>query len=177
MAEHTEESSETLRAKAQERISQGKLPSTKPARTWGGLGSGLACDLCDMTILPTQPEFEVEPDLAAPAEVVRFHRRCHAIWDLVRQELVAIPSQWIPVATRLPAPGELVEVRLDLGGRRTILLDLIYVGESGGVDPWINATTRAALPVGWSPLEWRQRASAATPHAEEPVNPRVPKSA
>jgi hypothetical protein len=177
MAEDAEESSEALRARALERISQGKLPRAKAARTWGGLGSGLSCDLCDTAILATQPEFEVQTDLAAPAETVRFHRRCHTIWDLVRQELVPEPAQWTPVATQLPAPGDLVEARLSLGGGRAIVLDVIYVGDSAGAPSWLNATTRAALPVGWDPVEWRQRATAVAAHSEVSTNSRVPKSA
>jgi hypothetical protein len=177
MAEDPEESSEALRARARERISRGRLPRVKAARTWGGLGSGLSCDLCDMVILATQPEFEVQIDLAAPAEVVRFHRHCHTVWDLVRQELNPAPAQWTPVATRLPAAGELVEARLSLGGGRIIVLDVIYVGDSEGAPSWLNATTRGSLPVGWDPVEWRPRLATDTSPLQEPRDPRVPKSA
>jgi hypothetical protein len=177
MAENAEESSEALRARARERISQGKLPRAKAARTWGGLGSGLSCDLCGTAILATQHEFEVQTDLAASAEVVRFHRRCHTIWDLVREELVPEPAQWTPVAIQLPAPGDIVEARLSLGAGRAIVLDVIYLGDSGGAQSWLNATTRASLPVGWDPVEWRLRSPAVTAHSEESTHPRVPKSA
>ena len=177
MAENEEESSEALRARARERIREGRLPRLKAARTWGGLGSGHLCDLCDTAILPTQPEFEVQPDLAVPSEVARFHRCCHTIWDLARQELVPVPALWTPVAMQLPAPGDLVEARLSLGGGRTILLDLIYVGDAGGTPSWLNATTRASLPIGWDPVEWRQRMAAVTSQTDGPAGPRVPKSA
>jgi hypothetical protein len=51
---------------------------------WGGVGSGLKCDGCDVLILPSEPELEVEmPD----ARTLRFHVACDGLWRVLKRTL------------------------------------------------------------------------------------------
>ena len=81
-----------LREKALEAIIGGKLPTRKPDRTLGGLGSGKTCALCSELLTPTQMELEIEfsrhgstPGL----DTYHLHPRCFTVWDLVRHTLHA----------------------------------------------------------------------------------------
>jgi hypothetical protein len=142
-----------LRARARERIQQGRLPRNRAARTWGGLGSGLPCDLCDAPILANEPEFELQLELSSSSAVVRFHRECHAIWESARAD---VQQGWVPIEQTLPAADQPVEVRVSLSDARSVILNLIRVqASSGGDAQWLNAATLAALPEGWEPTAWR----------------------
>ena len=145
---------ETLRARARERIEQQVLPRAKPARTWGGRGTGLHCSLCDEPILESEPEMELEYEAAAPAQVVRFHLQCQSVWESERQERK--PSAWTSIEMEMPPLHAVVEARITLGEGRVLILSVMRVcdGESGPV-VWINATTNSQLPESWHPVEWR----------------------
>jgi hypothetical protein len=172
MTEPSDSSLEALRVRARERIGQGRLPRRPAARTWGGPGSGLLCDLCDTAVLSSEPEFELQLEPAASI-VVRFHRRCHTIWESARQEAL----QWTPVAQTAPATGTAVEARVTMGEGRSVILDVVCVpDEKTGAPLWLNATTRAPLPPGWQPLEWRRSVRSAADSAA-PVETSVPKRA
>lgn len=167
MGEPSDRDTEALRARARERMRQGRLPRTKAARTWGGLGSGLACDLCDAAILSSEPEFELQLDLSMPSESVRFHRQCHAIWSEAL-ERDSLAYGWRPVDEELPPFGALVEARLRLGEARSLILNVRCLQEPPPAPPsWINATTGAPLPEGWRPLEWRYPPAPETEAAPE----------
>jgi len=165
-----------LRTRARERIQAGKLPRSKPVRTWGGLGSGLPCDLCDLPIQSNEPEFELQLELLAPADPVRFHRECHAIWESVRGESAA--DGWTSVTHALPALGELVEGRVSLSDNRSVVLTLKWLRDSTtGAILWVNATTMAPLPEGWLPTAWRHHVpqqEGADPQAADPGTPAEP---
>jgi hypothetical protein len=153
MGEPSDTDTEALRTRARERIEQGRLPCAKAVRTWGGLGTGLRCDLCDAPISSNEPEFELQLDLAEPTESVRFHRQCHAIWNEVREAWR--PGGWRVIAREMPAFGATVEARVKLGETRTIILSVTCLCESPSGGSWINATTGGPLPEGWRPIEWR----------------------
>ena len=76
-----------LRQLARHAISDGKLPSTRPERVWGGPGSGACCAVCGKPVTSEQTGFELEftpaatPD-SAPSHTV--HIRCLAAWELER---------------------------------------------------------------------------------------------
>ena len=82
----------TLRARAAHLMATGVLPSSAPARSWGGPGSGEPCALCDATIAPGQLEFELEfpagdGDGGAPlAATCRFHAQCFDAWLQARRD-------------------------------------------------------------------------------------------
>jgi len=160
MGEPSDRDAEALRTRARERLRQGQLPHTKPARTWGGVGSGLPCDLCGAAILSSEPEFELQLDLRAPSESLRFHRQCHSIWSEVREEYSpANANAWCAVADRLPPFGVHVETRVALtGGRSVILTAVCSRAEPPDPASWINVTTGGPLPEGWCPIEWRHPA-------------------
>ena len=145
---------ETLRARARERIAQQTLPRTKPARTWGGRGTGQHCSLCDEPILDTEPEMELEYEAATPAQVVRFHLQCQSAWEAERQG--PRPHAWTSVDAELPPLHAMVEARISLGEGRVLILSVMRVcdGETGPV-VWLNATTKSQLPENWRPVEWR----------------------
>jgi hypothetical protein len=153
MGEPSKEEMELLRIRARERITQGRLPRTKAVRTWGGMGAGLPCSLCDAAILSSEPEFELQFDASTLSGPIRFHRQCHIVWSEVREE--HRPSEWRLVSEELPAAGALVEARVSLGEGRSIILSVICSDDPEGARLWVNATTGGPLPAGWQPLEWR----------------------
>ena len=82
----------TLRDRAREAIRSGRLPSGKPARTLGGLGSGRSCALCSTLLLPTQMEIEIEVDRHGSTQRLdkyHLHPRCFAAWEFEIQTLSA----------------------------------------------------------------------------------------
>ncbi|HTT04460.1 MAG TPA: hypothetical protein VMF64_04170 [Steroidobacteraceae bacterium] len=73
-----------LKRLAEQRIASGELPCPPASRTWGSHGSGAPCSLCARPIQTHEIEYEVAPvDLrgAADPRTVRFHLRCHAVWQ------------------------------------------------------------------------------------------------
>lgn len=181
MSEPSDIESGALRARARERIEQGRLPRAKALRTWGGLGSGLRCDLCDAPIADDEPEFELQLDGAPAGTPIRFHRLCHAIWNEAREECEP-EGGWRPVSREMPPPGAVVEARLSLGGRRSIILSVVCLSSARASDEsdpdgdgsaapaeWANATTGGPLPEGWLPVEWRplRGAGPASPSAAQ----------
>jgi hypothetical protein len=166
-----------LRALARKQIGEGKLPRAKALRTWGGLGSGLPCDLCREPILQTEPEFELQFD-NTPGSGLRFHRQCHSVWELARHEPATEHEHWTAVGSELPPIGAPVEVRWEMGDTRTLILTCAR--NAGISDPvWINLTTKAPLPHGWRPIEWRPTPGAPPQPTPEPeIEPAaVPKRA
>jgi hypothetical protein len=172
MTEPSDANLEALRARARELIGHGRLPQRPAARTWGGPGSGLLCDLCDTSILSSEPEFELQLEPNASL-VVRFHRRCHSIWESARQQSL----QWTPIAQAAPPPTMVVEARITMAEGRSVILDVTcQPDETSGARVWLNATTRLPLPAGWQPLEWRRSVRSAA-DAVTPVESSVPKRA
>jgi hypothetical protein len=71
--------SATLLARAERAIEDRQLPTGVASRVWGGRGSGLPCSLCGQPIDSNDVEIELD-GVAAPAGV-RFHSRCHLLWQ------------------------------------------------------------------------------------------------
>lgn len=173
MSEPSEKDSGALRARARERLEQGRLPCVKALRTWAGRGSGLLCDLCDAAITRDEPEFELQLEPIPSGEPIRFHRLCHALWNEARE--ASEPDGWRPVSRELPPPGLVVEARVSLGEQRSIILSLVCLnsppqnagsdanGAGSAASPaWLNETTGAPLPEGWIPVMWRPARGANT---------------
>ena len=71
-------------ARIMDKLWQGTLPADEPVKTWGGLGSGLACDGCDAVITSSDPEHDVEmPD----GRTLRFHVACAGLWRVLKQAM------------------------------------------------------------------------------------------
>jgi hypothetical protein len=154
MGEPSGQELEALKLRVHELLRDGRLPRVKAVRTWGGSGSGLPCDLCGAAILSSEPEFEIQLDLAPTGRSLRFHRQCHALWEGARAE--AGEGGWTRVSDRLPAAETIVEGRVSLPNGRTLILNLLYrVDSATSRAGWLNATTLAPLPEGWNPCEWR----------------------
>jgi len=156
---HTQGSTQgrsALRDAACERIDQARLPRSKPARMWGGRGTGQICNLCDKPILDTEPEMELEYDGSAPLKIVRFHLQCQSVWDEARQ---LRRSPWTLVAEELPPLLHVVEARIGLHEQRSLILTIMRInhGDTGPL-VWLNATTNSPLPESWRPIEWRPMA-------------------
>ena len=86
----------TLRDSAREAIKSGRLPSGKPARTLGGLGSGRSCALCSTLLLPTQMEIEIEFNRNGSMQELdkyHLHPRCFAALEFEIQSLSAQGSR------------------------------------------------------------------------------------
>jgi len=83
-----------FREKAREAIRSGKLPTSKPHRTYGGTGSGVDCPVCGEPVNRDQMELEIEfarhgstPAVASTApgfDRYHLHLRCFAAWELER---------------------------------------------------------------------------------------------
>jgi hypothetical protein len=76
-----------LREKARTAIQQGRLPSRRPDRTWGGPGVGAPCSICDLPVMKDQLEFEIEfaHDGDSPGlDTFHVHVRCFAAWEFER---------------------------------------------------------------------------------------------
>jgi hypothetical protein len=80
-------SEQELRRLARQRLSAGELPVDDPESIWGGNGSGQRCAVCAREIARSDVEYELQFRTGDPGSVVsyRFHRRCHAAWELERQ--------------------------------------------------------------------------------------------
>ena len=60
----------------QQKVDDGRLPSTGSRKLWAGYGRDLPCSACDAKIAPSEIEYEVDG--------LRFHGRCYDIWKWVR---------------------------------------------------------------------------------------------
>jgi hypothetical protein len=49
-----------LREKARDAVRNGKLPSRRPDRTWGGPGVGAICVVCELPVAKDEMEFEIQ---------------------------------------------------------------------------------------------------------------------
>ena len=66
-----------LRERAREGMQSGTLPRRTPAATWGGLGDGRACAVCEQRV--AGHELEVEFDVAPIT--YRMHVSCFRAWE------------------------------------------------------------------------------------------------
>jgi hypothetical protein len=77
-----------LRGKAQAAIRDGKIPSRRPDRTWGGPGVGAPCTICELPVEQSQMEFEIQfaRDGDNPGlDKFHVHIRCFAAWEFERR--------------------------------------------------------------------------------------------
>jgi hypothetical protein len=79
---------QALREKARRVLRAGKLPNRRPDRTWGGVGVGAPCAVCDLPVEHDQREFEIEfarhrdnPGL----DKYHVHIRCFAAWEFAQR--------------------------------------------------------------------------------------------
>ena len=78
-----------LREKARVALRNGKLPSRRPDRTWGGPGVGAQCPVCDLPVKRDELEFEIQfaRDGDNPGlDKFHIHARCFAVWELEREQ-------------------------------------------------------------------------------------------
>jgi hypothetical protein len=75
---------EALRARARVKLKGGDLPREPEVRLWGGPGFGLPCAVCDIAIPLSEMEYEAQFPAGYTLKVFRFHRICHAVWQLER---------------------------------------------------------------------------------------------
>jgi hypothetical protein len=68
----------SLQAKARALIDGGHMPTTLPARTWGGPGNGAPCSVCGVAIGQREVDIELElaPTNASKATNHHFHVGC-----------------------------------------------------------------------------------------------------
>jgi hypothetical protein len=78
------ESEQDLRDAARKAIENGRVPSRRPERTWGGSGNGARCAVCGKPVrcdeLGFEADFTVEGD---PLELGSYHMhvRCYHAWE------------------------------------------------------------------------------------------------
>ena len=78
---------DTLREKARAAVQDGKIPSRRPDRTWGGPGVGAICSICGLPVRSSEMEFEIQfaRDGDSPGlDKYHLHIRCFAAWELER---------------------------------------------------------------------------------------------
>ena len=78
-----------LREKARAAIQNGKLPSRRPDRTWGGPGIGAVCSICELPVRKDELEFEIQfaSDGDNPGlDKFHVHIRCFAAWEFERSK-------------------------------------------------------------------------------------------
>ena len=78
-----------LREKARAAVQSGKLPSRRPDRTWGGLGVGALCAVCERPVTKQEMEFEIQfaRDGDNPGlNKFHVHIRCFAAWEFERSK-------------------------------------------------------------------------------------------
>ena len=77
---------DTLRGLVRTVIRDGKLPSRRPDRTWGGPGVGALCTVCGIPVTRQQMEFQIEFARTDPPGLDKYHvhTRCFAAWELER---------------------------------------------------------------------------------------------
>jgi hypothetical protein len=62
----------------------GTLPADEPVKTWGGPGSGLVCDACDLAISSEDYEHELH---MKNERVMHFHVACSNLWQILKEAL------------------------------------------------------------------------------------------
>jgi hypothetical protein len=85
---YSQMSEKDLREKARAALRNGKLPSRRPDRAWGGPGVGAQCPVCDLPVGRDELESEIEfaRDGDAPGlDKFHIHARCFAVWELARE--------------------------------------------------------------------------------------------
>ena len=63
----------------QRKVASGELPTDKPVEEWGGFGNGRDCDGCGLSILPHEPERELD---MPGGRILRFHLACESAWRI-----------------------------------------------------------------------------------------------
>lgn len=67
----------------QEKLADGRLPSERLPRMWGGLGAGETCDACGETV--TRAQMGMEIPHAAGGDGLQLHIACFLLWEVERQ--------------------------------------------------------------------------------------------
>jgi hypothetical protein len=78
-----------LREQARAAVQNGKLPTRRPDRTWGGPSVGAECAVCTRPVTRDELEFEIqfEHDGANPGlDKFHVHIRCFAAWEFERNK-------------------------------------------------------------------------------------------
>lgn len=76
-----------LRQRARAAVKNGKLPARSPDRTWGRVGVGAACAVCEVRVTSVQMAMEIR--FARDGDPLGFdtfhlHVRCFAAWEFER---------------------------------------------------------------------------------------------
>jgi hypothetical protein len=76
-----------LREKTRAAVQDGKIPSRRADRTWGGPGVGATCAICELPA--TRAEMELEVQFARDGDnpgldKFHVHVRCFAAWEFER---------------------------------------------------------------------------------------------
>ena len=76
--------SQTIRLLIREKLRDGRLPSGRAGRFWGGPGTGELCDACEAPITRDQLGFEDFSSNATGTKPLQIHAGCFQIWDAER---------------------------------------------------------------------------------------------
>jgi hypothetical protein len=91
-----------LRLLIQERLADGRLPSTSIPRAGAGPGNGQPCDACGKIVTTAQTMIE---HLDEASHGIRFHVACFHVWNVERQMAGQEPSVRLPARSAFRAPG------------------------------------------------------------------------
>lgn len=62
------------------RMRVGELPVSADGRAFGGQGEGQLCACCDLTIAPSELQFELECQMGGARRTLEMHLRCFNVW-------------------------------------------------------------------------------------------------
>ena len=75
---------DSVRNLIREKIRDGRLPSGRTVRFWGGPGAGQLCDACETPVTKDQLAIEDFSSNATGTKLLLIHASCFQIWDAER---------------------------------------------------------------------------------------------
>jgi hypothetical protein len=78
---------ESIRILIREKLKDGRLPSDRTRKFWGGPGDREQCDACDTVIGKDQFVMEGMRSTRSNKKPIQFHVICFQLWDRERREL------------------------------------------------------------------------------------------
>jgi hypothetical protein len=143
-----------LHMKALVALRSGKLPNGRPARMWGGPGSGAECAVCGVQLAAGEVGLDVEflvPGDVGPSRISHaFHVRCFAAWEHACGPMRDPTLAPVEVSVVEAHIQECADCRQELGTLRP-LIDALSTSAIDVMRPasslWTRLAARIALEV------------------------------
>lgn len=76
----------TVRRAVQAKLESGALPRYGSVQLWGGAGTGLPCDACELPVEVNHAEITADLDSDEAQSTLRLHPHCFSIWQAERSK-------------------------------------------------------------------------------------------